>query len=208
MAMEVNYFQQNAAEYFVPVSVRMPGAELTRARAAGASRVAIDMIGELKDEFGVTHRNVRDKLEIPVTSRTIQYETAFTILPGRYVLKVLARNAVTGRIGTFQSSFTVPNLERESVRLPTSSVVLGNQRLAASSALVSVKQKVGQDVANPLVSGGQRLVPSVTRTFSAGRPLFVFLQSYARDSAAMRPLVAFVTFYRTAPKSSRRPPSA
>jgi VWFA-related protein len=200
MAMEVNYFQQNAAEYFVPVSVRMPGAELTRARAAGASRVSIDMIGELKDEFGVTHRNVRDKLEIPVTSRTIQYETAFTILPGRYVLKVLARNGVTGTIGTFQSSFTVPNLDRDNVRLPISSVVLGSQRVPASSALFSVKQKVGQDVANPLVSGGQRLVPSVTRAFSAGRPLFVFLQSYERGTAVMRPLVATVTFYRDGAK--------
>ena len=32
MAMEVNYFQLNRAEYFVPVSVRMPGSELTRPR--------------------------------------------------------------------------------------------------------------------------------------------------------------------------------
>ena len=46
---------------------------------------------------------------------------------------------------------------------------------------------------------GQKLIPSVTRTFSASRQLFVFLQAYERDlqpSAAMRPIVAFVTFYR------------
>ncbi len=35
MAMEVNYFQLNRAEYFVPVSVRMPGSELARARPNG-----------------------------------------------------------------------------------------------------------------------------------------------------------------------------
>src|SRR5439155_4735672 len=69
MAMEVNYFQISSAEYFVPVSVRMPGAELTRARAAGASQVSVDMIGELKDEFGVTHRNIRDIVKVPVTGR-------------------------------------------------------------------------------------------------------------------------------------------
>ena len=35
MAIEVNYFQVSSAEYFVPVSVRMPGSELTRPRPAG-----------------------------------------------------------------------------------------------------------------------------------------------------------------------------
>src|SRR6185503_1397330 len=36
MAIEVNYFQVSSAEYFVPVSVRMPGSELTRPRPTGA----------------------------------------------------------------------------------------------------------------------------------------------------------------------------
>ena len=32
IAMEVNYFQLNRAEYFVPVSVKIPGSELALAR--------------------------------------------------------------------------------------------------------------------------------------------------------------------------------
>jgi VWFA-related protein len=196
MAIEVNYFQLNGAEYFVPVSVRMPGSELTRARQGGASRVAFEIIGELKDEFGVTHRNVRDRIEIPPTGRSVQYETAFTVLPGTYVIKVLARNDTTGRIGTFQTSFVVPNLAREQRTLPTSSVVLATQRVPSSSALFTVKQKVSADVAHPLVWDGRRLVPSVTRTFSARRPLYVFLEAYGTGSPGVRTLVAFVGFYR------------
>lgn len=209
MAMEVNYFQLNRAEYFVPVSLRMPGRELTRPRASGASSVALDMIGEIKDEYGVTHRNVRDKLEIrmdaatasQVANRPIQYETGFTLLPGGYVIKLLVRDATTGRIGTFQTSFTIPNLEREHVRLPISSVVLASQRVARTDALYSVQQKISSDTANPLVHEGQKLIPSVTRTFSASRPLFVFLESYERDAATMRPLVAYVAFYREGAKA-------
>src|SRR4029079_17855102 len=97
-------------------------------RLQADARVAIDMIGELKDEHGVTHRNVRDRIEIPATSRSAPSETAFTVLPGNYVLKVLARNEITGRIGTFQTAFTVPNLDREAARLPLSSVALTNPR--------------------------------------------------------------------------------
>ena len=38
IAMEVNYFQLNRAEYFVPVAVKMPGSELALARRRGAAR--------------------------------------------------------------------------------------------------------------------------------------------------------------------------
>jgi VWFA-related protein len=207
MAMEVNYFQLNRAEYFVPVSVRMPGSELTRPRPGGSTRAVIDMLGEIKDEYGVTIQNAKDKAEFTldaatatqVARRPIHYETGFTLLPGNYVIKVLARDGTTGRIGTFQKSFTIPNLERELVRLPISTVVLTSQRVGRTDALFSVQQKIPSDAANPLVHEGLKLIPSVTRTFSASRPLFVFLQSYERG-VAMRPLVAFVTFYREGTK--------
>jgi len=208
MATEVNYFQLNASEYFVPVSVRMPGSELTRPRAGASTTAVIDMIGEVKDEYGVTIRNAKDQLKYTldparaaeVARRPIQYETGFTLLPGNYVIKVLARDAGTGRIGTFQQPFTVPNLDRERVRLPISTVVLTNQRVSRAAALYTVQQKIPSDVANPLVFAGRQLIPGVTRTFRAGAPLFVFLQSYERDAAAMRPLVAFVAFYREGAK--------
>ena len=204
MAMEVNYFKVSRAEYFVPVSVRMPGSELARARTGGRVRADIDIIGEIKDEFGVTVRNARDRLSFTLdgaaaaraASRPVQYEAGFTLLPGNYVIKVLARDSTTGRIGTFQRSFAIPNLEREQVRLPISSVVLTSERVARGDALFSVRQKIPFDAAHPLVSDGQRLIPGVTRTFSARGALFVFLQSYEPDAATMRPLAAFVTFYR------------
>jgi len=196
------------------VSVRMPGSELTRARSSRGfrlqadARVAIDMIGELKDEHGVTHRNVRDRIEIPATSGSVQYETAFTVLPGNYVLKVLARNEITGRIGTFQTAFTVPNLDREAARLPISSVVLTNQRVSASDALYTVRQKIAAEKENPLVWEGRKLIPSVTRLFSASLPLYVFLEAYERRATAMRPLVAFVAFYRDGAKILETDPVA
>jgi VWFA-related protein len=204
MAMEVNYFQISSAEYFVPVSVRMPGSELTRPRPNGTSRAEIDMIGEVKDEYGVTIRNTRDRLQFTldpakaseVRRRPIQYELGFSLLPGSYVIKLLARDSTTGRIGTLLGSFTIPNLERERVRLPISSVVLTSQRVARASALYTVQQKIPSDTAHPLVRSGQTLIPSVTRTFSASQPLFVFLQAYERDAARMRPIAAFVTLYR------------
>jgi VWFA-related protein len=216
IAIEVNYFQVSSAEYFVPVSVRMPGSELTRPRPSGDTRVVIDMIGEIKDEHGVTVRNLKDKLAFEldaataatVSRRPIQYESGFTLLPGRYAIKVLARDSTTGRIGTFLQSFTVPNLERERLRLPISSVILTSQRVVQTDTLHTVRQTISADVANPLVAGGQRLVPSVTRTFTASEPLVAFLQAYQRDAAVQSPLIAFVSLYGDGAKSFETAPLA
>jgi hypothetical protein len=214
IAMEVNYFQLNRAEYFVPVAVKIPGSELALARRRGAQHTVIDFIGEVKDENGGTVQNVRDRLDIRISDETaaqlakrpIQYETGFTLLPGRYVVKILARDAETGRVGTYQTSFAVPNLMREEKRIPISSVVLSSQRVPLGSALFNVQQKNGPDSSNPLFFDGQKLIPSVTRVFSRSRELYVFLQAYQRGAATTQPLVAFVSFFRGEEKTFETAP--
>src|SRR5262249_38526629 len=67
IAMEVNYFQLNRAEYFVPITVKMPGSELVLARSGGAERTLIDFIGEVKDDYGTTIQNLRDKVDMKVS---------------------------------------------------------------------------------------------------------------------------------------------
>jgi VWFA-related protein len=216
IAMELNYFQLNSAEYFVPVAVKIPGSELALARRRGAQRTVIDFIGEVKDDYGITVQNVRDKLDIKLSDATagqlakrpIQYETGFTLLPGKYVIKILARDAETGRIGTYQTSFAVPNLNRETERVPISTVVLSSQRVPLGDAIYSVKQKTDAEAASPLVYGGQKLIPSVTRVFSRGRDLYVFVQAYQRGQTSTQPLAAFVSFYRGEVKAFETTPLA
>jgi VWFA-related protein len=205
LAMEVNFFQLNRAEYFVPVSVKVPGSELARARKGGAEHTLIDFIGEIKDEYGTTVSNVRDKINIKLTGETaeqlskqpVQYETGFTVLPGTYTIKVLARDDETGRIGTFMTKFVIPNLNKEEKRIPISSVVLSSQRMDVHDALFTAGKEKAQAMAvNPLIQDGQKLMPSVTRVFSRGKDMYVYLQAYERGATATQPLVAFVTFYR------------
>ena len=50
----------NSAECFVPVAVKLPGSELALARRRGATRTVIDLIGEVKDDYGITVQNVRE----------------------------------------------------------------------------------------------------------------------------------------------------
>lgn len=211
--MEVNYFQLNSAEYFVPVTMKIPGSELALARRRGADHTVIDFIGEVKDEYNVTVANVRDKVDIKLTGETaerlshqpIQYDTGFTLLPGTYSIKVLARDDETGRIGTYLHKFAIPNLNKELKRIPISSVVLSGQRVDRKEALYTAGKDKTPTV-NPLVQDGQELIPSVTRVFSKRRDLYVYLQAYERTNATVQPLVAFVSFYRGAAKAFETAP--
>ena len=214
IAMEVDYFQLNRAEYFVPVVVKIPGRELALAKRGGAEHTLLDFIGEIKDDFGTTVSNVRDKVDIKLTNATaaelakrpIQYDTGFTLLPGKYKIKFLARDAETGRIGTYETPFVIPNLNKEDKRVAISSVVLSSQRVDFRDALYNVKDKKQAEAVNPLVQDGQKLIPSVTRVFNKNRELYVYLQAYQQEAPAGNPLVAFVTFYRGQAKAFETPP--
>jgi hypothetical protein len=215
IAMEIDYFQLNRAEYFVPLVVKIPGRELVLAQRGGAERTLIDFMGEVKDEFGTTVQNVRDKVNIKLsgetaselTKRPIEYDTAFTLLPGKYTLKFLARNAETGRIGTYQTKFVIPNLNKEDKRIPISSVVLSSQRVDLKDALFNAsKEKDKSEAANPLVLDGIKLIPSVTRVFSKTRNMYVYLQAYEPAAATIQPLIAFVTFYQGTTKAFETAP--
>jgi VWFA-related protein len=208
IAMEINYFQQNKAEYFVPVFVKIPGRELALAKKRGAEHTVIDFVGEIKDEYGgTTVTNIRDHKDIPINNATaaelakrpIEYYSGYTLLPGKYIIKVLARDDETGRIGTFQTTFTVPNLTKETKRVPISSVVLSGQRVESKDVISNVasqKEQAKQAAVDPLIQNGQKLLPSVTRVFNKGRNFYVFFQAYEPASTTAQPVIAYVSFYQ------------
>ena len=233
IAMEIDHFQLNRAEYFVPIVVKIPGRELALAKRRGAEHTLIDFVGEIKDMVGgTTVTNVRDFVNIKLSDATaaelahrpIEYDTGFTLLPGKYMIKFLARDDETGRIGTYQTTFVIPNLNKEERRIPISSVVLSSQRVELKDAIydaAKAKDRAKDDAVNPLVQGGRKLVPSVTRVFSHNRDIYVYLQAY-KPSAGLgastatptspptpaQPLMAFVTLYAKGAEAFQSQPIA
>jgi hypothetical protein len=116
---DVTFLQLNRAEYAVPVSVTIaPASELTVGRG---ERSRLDFVAAVTDDYGVTIVKMRDAVELmldaagiaELATTPIVYENTFTLLPGRYTLKVLVRDQTTGRIGSTNVSFTIPNLNRQ-----------------------------------------------------------------------------------------------
>ncbi|HEY5056688.1 MAG TPA: VWA domain-containing protein [Acidobacteriaceae bacterium] len=230
IGLEINYFQLNRAEYYVPVMMKIPGSELVLAKKRGASEALIDFVGEIKDDYGgTTVTNIREHVPAKLSDKTaeqlakvpIEYSSGYTLLPGKYTIKVLARDDQTGHIGTFQTSFIIPNLNKETARVAISSVVLSGERSSMNDAIYNAtkgKEQAKNNAADPLIQNGMKLIPSVTRVFNKSRNLYVYLQAYQPSPAAAsaasgtnaggsspssttaargsQPLIGFVTLYQ------------
>ncbi|MDE3197174.1 MAG: VWA domain-containing protein, partial [Acidobacteriota bacterium] len=115
---ELNYFRLARDRYFVPFSVKIPGSEIALAKSRGAAQTELEFIGQLRDEHtklvGVVRDGVKIKLAeqtaAQLASRPIAYDTGFVVPPGKYKLKFLTRENETGKMGTYDRDFTVPDL--------------------------------------------------------------------------------------------------
>jgi len=204
IVMELDYFRLGRDRYFVPLVVKIPGSEIELARHGGAESTRFDFIGEIKDSKGVTVGNVRDNIQVKLkgdsaqqlSKTTLEYDTGFTLAPGAYTAKFLARENETGKMGTFETKFQVPDLGAEQKYLPISSVVLSNQRQKLDAAVATAEKDKKILAAHPLIQDGVKLVPSVTRVFRTDQNLYVYLEAYEPAADATQPVTAYVSFYR------------
>jgi len=121
---------------------------------------------------------VNDVTAKDVVRKSVQYDTGVTLSPGNYKLRFVARENGEGKVGTFESPFTVPDLAAGNA-LRVSSTVLSNQREGVDQQVAGIKNKKKLLAVNPLIDDSeQKLVPNVTRVFRPGQKVFVFLEVY------------------------------
>jgi VWFA-related protein len=189
LALEVDYFRVAKDRYFVPISVKIPGSLFALAKKGGKQQTDLDFIGQIRDSAGRSVGGVRDNITVKLTEenaallsqRHLQYDTGLTLNPGRYSLKFLARENQTGKMGTFETQFTIPDLSAEKT-LRVSSVVLSSQKEPVTAAVGSVNNDKKTLAQHPLIQNGQKLAPSITRVFRKDQTLYVYLEVY--DPAA------------------------
>ena len=204
LALETDYFRLRSNAYIVPMSVKMPGTDLVLAKHGGAESTRLDFIGEVRDSKNAVVNNVRDFINVKLkeetaaelSKRTIAYDTTFVLQPGVYTVKFLTRENETGKMGTFETKFTIPDLSTDNKYLPISSVVLSNQREKLTNAVANLGGPMRLMMTNPLVQDSQKLIPSVTRVFRKDQEMYVYLEAYEPTAAKTEPLVATLSFYR------------
>jgi hypothetical protein len=111
--------------------------------------------------------------------RSLNYDAGFTLGPGKYRMKFLVRENQSGKMGTFDARFVIPDLAADSAMLKTSSVIWSSQREPVK-AVVGAAEKTGRKAAasNPLIVAGEKVVPSITKVFRRGQNLYVSFDVY------------------------------
>ena len=202
LQLELNYFRLAQDRYFVPLEAKIPGSEIDLAKHGDMESAHLDFVGQVTDSKGKVVKQVRDNLEVKLkgvtaaelASKNLAYDSGFELAPGTYTVKFLARENVTGKMGTFETKLTIPDLAAEKSWLPISSVVLSGQIEAQSAAVATASQDKKAMADHPLIRNGQKIVPSVTRAFRRDQTLYVYLEAFEPDSP--QPLQTTVTFYR------------
>ena len=194
------YFRLADNRYFVPVSIVVPGYQVPIARTTDKNKATIDVLGVIRDEQKRPVGRIRDAVKLSTDAaddlrrKVVQYETGLEMPPGKYRLKVVVRENLSGTMGSFETDLSVPDVRRQTVK--TSSVVMGTQLQPATRA----------NRANPLLKDGRELVPNATHVVSPGQHLYFYYEVYdparapseasgAQSTQSIR-LLSSVAFFR------------
>ena len=170
--LAAGYFRLSDNNFFVPVSIVVPGSEIPFSRNSTQDKVTLDVLGLVTDENKRPAGQLRDTVKLAVNtsrqvrSKNVQYNNGFVLPPGKFHLKFVVRENQTGRLGSFETDLIIPDFKTSALRM--SSVVLASQIEPAGRHKGS----------NPLVRDGQEVIPSVTHVFSAGQHLYFYYEVY------------------------------
>jgi VWFA-related protein len=199
LALEVDYFRVARDRYSVPISVKIPGSAVQFAKRGSKESVDLDFIGQVRDASGKLVTGVGDKITVSINEgemakigqKHLQYDSVLTLSPGTYGLRFLARENQSGKMGTFETKFTIPDLN-SSKTLRVSSVILSNQKEALSSSVGAAETNKKLLANHPLVQDNQKIVPSITRVFRKDQTLYVYFEVYdpSMDAGRKTPSVS------------------
>ena len=170
--MQTLYFRTGDNRFYVPISLVVPGSQIPFVKGGDRDKATIDIIGQVKDTAGHDVGDIRDTVKLAVDQnqqvrqKNVQYTTGFNLPIGTYHVKFVVRENETGRMGSFETDLTVPDLKK--VPLKMSSVVLASQRIP-----------VGKKQADsPLIRDGQQLVPNLPHVFRQDQHMVLLYEVY------------------------------
>jgi hypothetical protein len=179
-----------ADRYYVPLSLAVPGSAIPIPAEKDKDKLALDVLGVVQDEQGRPVGRIRQTLNLPagstgtLTSRQILYQSAVTLPPGRFSVKVVVRENTSGLMGSFEAPVIVPELKQAPLKV--SSVLLSTQLQTAKNT---------KD--NPLIRNGEQLVPNLTHIIGKDQKMFFYYEVYDPASAENIPAVrTSLAFYR------------
>jgi VWFA-related protein len=168
--LDAMYFRLDENGFYVPVSLIVPGSQIPFVKGGDKDKATLDIVGTVIDEvkrpIGRARETVKLNLDQSQQARqkNIQYTTSFNLPPGKYHLKFVVRENLTGRMGSFEADIVLPEMKKAPLKL--SSIVLASARQPSKHQ-------------SPLVRNGEEYVPNISHVFRQDQHLFLLYEIYA-----------------------------
>ena len=98
----------------------MVGSQIPFTRVVDKDKATLDIIGQVRDlqsKFPLANVRATVKLALDqeqnIVRKNVQYNTGFVLAPGKYSVKFVVRENATGKLGSFESDFEVPDLRQK-----------------------------------------------------------------------------------------------
>jgi hypothetical protein len=171
------YFRLDENRFFVPVSLIVPGSQIPFVKGGDKEKATLDIVGQVIDEVKRPIGNARETVKLNLDpalqarQKNIQYTTNFNLPPGKYHLKFVVRENQTGRMGSFETDITLPEMKKQTLKM--SSIVLASLRQPSKKS-------------SPMIRGGQEYVPNISHVFRQDQHLYLLYEVYgpAREKPA------------------------
>jgi len=174
--------------FYVPISMAVPG----EAVPASSTDEVLDIRGFVRDERNQPFATIKQTVTVPaatrdaLASRQVLFQTGATLPPGRYIARIIVRENVTGKMGTFETTVLVPELTRAPVKV--SSIVMSTQLKQGAPARKTL---------SPLVHDNLEIIPNLTHVVTQDQKLYFYYEVYEPAMVEGRPqLRTNLTFYR------------
>jgi VWFA-related protein len=190
MIVGTGVFRQAPDRFHVPIAVAIPGSAVPVPK--GSAKVSLDLRGLIRDEQGRSVGRLRETIDVAASGaatlagRQVLYQSDVILPPGRFSVKVVVRENLSGTIGSFEAPIVVPQLRDQSMKV--SSVVLSTQLQPAPATRSS---------GSPFVRDGQQLLPNLTRVVNQAQNIYFYYEVYDPALAEQIPdLRTSLSFYR------------
>ncbi|HXT68985.1 MAG TPA: VWA domain-containing protein [Vicinamibacterales bacterium] len=174
--------------FYVPISLAIPG----EAVPASTSDEVLDIRGFVRDERNQPFATIKQTITVPaatrdsLASRQVLFQTGATLPPGRYIARIIVRENVTGKMGTFEAAVLVPELNRAPVKV--SSIVMSTQLQLGKPARKTL---------SPLVRDNLEIIPNLTHVVTQDQKLYFYYEVYEPALTENQPQIRTnLAFYR------------
>jgi len=171
----LDFLRITADSVLVPITIQVPNHELEFRGVRGVLSARLDVYARIATMTGRLVQTFEDTVSKDVPESLFQdslklasvYQKAVPLRPGLYRLDIVVKDEASQNVGTIETALRVPRYDEEN--LDASSLILADQIEPVPTAQTGL---------GPFVIGTRKVRPRITREFSSGEKMGVFLQFY------------------------------